>query len=193
MRAIETSRMVAPFTPEGLSGLIARVGEKDRAAFGQLYAATSAKLYGIVLCMLSRRDLADEILQDVYIRVWERAATFDPQKASPITWLAAIARNRCIDEVRRKQPVSIEDFPAIANIPDAAPLALEAIALDQDLARLQRCLSALEPERQEMVRLAYLSGLTREDLAARFNKPVATIKTWLHRTLKQLKTCVSMP
>jgi RNA polymerase sigma-70 factor (ECF subfamily) len=185
--------MVAPLNADGLNRLIARVGEKDRAAFAQLYEATSSKLYGIVLRILSRRDLADEVLQDVYIRVWEKAATFDPQKASPITWLATIARNRCIDEVRRKQPVSIEDLPGIAEIPDTDLLAPEAIARDQDLARLERCLSALEPERQQMVRLAYLSGLSREELAARFNKPVPTIKTWLHRTLKQLKNCVSMP
>jgi len=96
-----------PPTPHQLTELLARVATRDRVAFRQFYEATSSKLYGIVLRILRRRDIADEVLQEVYVKVWERAADFNPTVASPITWLAAIARNRALDEVRRRQAVSI--------------------------------------------------------------------------------------
>ena len=88
-------------TVAGLVELLQRVAVKDKTAFSALYAATSAKLYGIVLRILVRRDLADEVLQEVYVKIWERAGDFDPGRASPITWMAAIARNRALDEARK--------------------------------------------------------------------------------------------
>ncbi len=103
-------------TPQEISSLLARVARKDRAAFAAVYQATSAKLYGIVLRILKRRDIADEVLQEVYVKIWERAADFDPKMASPITWMATIARNRALDEVRRKKPDSIEDHPEVLDI-----------------------------------------------------------------------------
>jgi anti-sigma-K factor RskA len=91
--------------------LLRRVADGDRKAFASLYTATSAKLYGIIVRILIRRDLSDEILQDVYLKIWQMAGDYDVAKGSPITWMAAIARNRAIDEVRRVKPVSIEDSP----------------------------------------------------------------------------------
>ena len=99
-----------------LSDLLARVAARDREAFAAVYKATSAKLWGIVVRILPRRAMAEDVLQDVYVRIWERAATFDPAKASPITWMATIARNRAIDEVRRRTPVSIEDAPEALEV-----------------------------------------------------------------------------
>ena len=84
------------------SALLRRVAARDKAAFSALYDATSAKLYGVVVRILQRRDLADDILQEVYIRIWERAVDYDAGKGTPIAWMAAIARNRALDEVRRK-------------------------------------------------------------------------------------------
>lgn len=170
--------------------LLQRVGANDRAAFGELYSATSAKLYGIVLRILKRRDIADEILQDVYVRIWEHAADFQPGRASPITWMATIARNRALDQVRKAVPVSIEDMPEGFDPASNDPLPLESLTASQDGQRLNRCLDGLEAEKREIVVLAYLDGLSREELSNRFGKPVATIKTWLHRSLAQLKDCL---
>jgi len=88
-----------------VSDLLRRVAARDKAAFSALYDVTSAKLYGVVVRILHRRDLADDVLQEVYIRIWERAVDYDAGKGSPITWMAAIARNRALDEVRRKSLV----------------------------------------------------------------------------------------
>ena len=178
-------------TVDELNDLLRRVAICDREAFARLYAATSAKLYGIVLRILKRPDLADEVVQEAYLRIWTRATSFDPAKASPITWMAAIARNRALDEVRRVTPSSLEDIAPGFEIADTAMLASEQLEHKSDLMRLQRCLDALEPERRDMVKLAYLEGCSREVLGQRFGHPVATIKTWLRRSLLQLKTCLS--
>ncbi len=177
-------------TSRELSELMARVAKQDRTAFAEVYRATSAKLYGILLRILRRRELADEMLQEVYIKVWERAGDFDPARASPITWLATIARNRALDEVRRKTPVSLEDAPEVLELPDEGRLASDWAELAGDVRQLKGCLDGLEPDKAEIIKLAYMSGLSREELAQRYQKPVATIKTWIHRGLRQLKDCL---
>lgn len=177
-------------TAPQLASLVAAVARQDRAAFRTLYNATSAKLYGIIVRILVRRDIADEILQEVYVKVWERAGEFDPQRASPITWMATIARNRALDEVRRVRPVSIEERPDVMDIADGRVRQDDALGTAQDVARMHDCIDQLEPERRDLVRLAYIDGLSREALAQRSGRPVATIKTWLHRSLKQLKDCL---
>jgi len=177
-------------TAVDLSDLLARVAARDREAFAAVYKATSAKLWGVVVRILPRRDIAEDVLQDVYVRIWERAASFDPAKASPIAWMATIARNRAIDEVRRKSPVSIEDAPESLEVEQDAPSPLDNTQMSQDLRRLQQCLQGLDAERREIVLLAYYNGLSRDELAKRFSHPVATIKTWLHRSLAQLRKCL---
>ena len=179
-----------PTSAQDIVVLLQRVAAQDRAAFAALYSATSAKLYGIILRILKRRDLADETMQDVYVKIWERAGDFQAGRASPITWMATIARNRALDEVRKVSPVSLEDLPEGFDVTSDAADALTLLAKDEDSRRLRDCLNRLEPDKRQIVVLAYLEGLSREALAARFTAPVATIKTWLHRSLAQLKDCL---
>jgi RNA polymerase sigma-70 factor, ECF subfamily len=173
-----------------INDLLALVARQDRAAFGEVYRLTSSKLYGIVLRILHRRDLADEVLQEVYVKIWERAADFDPKRASPITWMATIARNRALDEVRRKRPASIEDHPEALDVASDELPALDTVLRGEDGKRLAECLSKLESGRREIVVLAYCDGLSRDELGARFGQPANTIKTWLRRSLLQLRTCL---
>lgn len=177
-------------TPDGLSHLMRRVAQRDRSAFAKVYQATSAKLYGVVLRILRRRDIADEVLQEVYVKIWERAADFDSERASPISWMATIARNRALDEVRRKQPVSIEDHPEVQDCASDDETALAAVMRSEDGRRLAECLKRLEPDRRQMVVFAYCEGLSRDELAQKYGQPVNTIKTWLRRSLAQLKGCL---
>ena len=162
----------------------------DRGAFAKLYAATSAKLFGTIVRILIRRDLAEEVLQEVYMRIWQRAGDFDPERASPISWMAAIARNRALDEVRRVKPVSIEDMPEVLELADPGELAITGIERYEDLQRLLSCLEELEPQKREIVLMAYYRGESREALSKRFGSPVSTIKTWLHRSLAHLRGCL---
>ncbi|MGQ0457306.1 MAG: sigma-70 family RNA polymerase sigma factor [Hyphomicrobium sp.] len=175
---------------QDIANLLKRVADKDRAAFSALYQATSSKLFGIIVRILHRRDLAEEVLQEVYVKVWDKASDFDAAMASPVTWLAAIARNRALDEVRRKRPVSIEDHPELLDIASDDESALARVMRGEDGRRLADCLKTLEPKRRDMVVLAYCEGLSRDELAAKYGEPVNTIKTWLRRSLAVLKGCL---
>jgi RNA polymerase sigma-70 factor, ECF subfamily len=177
-------------TPAELVWLLAAVAKGDEAAFERLYAATRAKLYGVALRILRRSDLADEVMQDAYLKIWRGAGGFDPRLASPITWMVAIARNRAIDLARRRTDSSLEEEPAamdaVADTPD--PLARREVS--DDLRRLLNCLGGLDDERRQMVLLAYYNGWSREQLAAKFDKPVNTVKTWLRRSLVEVRECL---
>ncbi len=176
-----------------LSALMVRVAKRDTDAFAGLYRATSAKLFGIILRISRRRDIADEILQEVYVKIWDRASDFDPKIASPITWMATIARNRALDEVRRKRPESIEDHPELLDVPADGENALAAVMRGQDGQRLAECLNKLDDTKRQMVVMAYCDGCSRDELSQKFGQPVNTIKTWIRRSLAQLKGCLSSP
>jgi RNA polymerase sigma-70 factor (ECF subfamily) len=187
--------MLKPTSPNSTSAdlaeLLSRVAQRDRAAFAALYRATSSKLYGITVRILTRRDVADEVLQEVYVKIWERAGDYNPAYGSAISWMAAIARNRALDEVRRRKPTVSDLSDEAVQVADPGMLASDAVELSEDYRRMERCLQGLDPDKQAIVRLAYLEGWSREQLSQRFGAPVATIKTWLHRSLKQLKDCLS--
>jgi RNA polymerase sigma-70 factor (ECF subfamily) len=176
--------------PPDLRALLGAVAARDRAAFTRLYNATSAKLFGLVLRIVRRRDLAEEILQEVFVKIWNRASDYDADRASPIAWMATIARNRALDEVRRAAPLSIEDTPEAVNIESNEPDPLQHLAASEEFKRLLACLQVLDGDRRDMVLMAYYHGASREELSARYNAPVATIKTWLHRSLKSLRECL---
>jgi RNA polymerase sigma-70 factor (ECF subfamily) len=179
-----------PLSRQDLVEALERTAQGDRVAFERVYAATSSKLFGIVVCILGRRDLAEEILQEVYIRVWQRAAAYDSSVGSPITWLVSIARNRALDEAKRKTMRSLDELSEVQQIPNNDdPLA--DYERKEERSRVQACLDRLEAEKSEIVRLAYYYGMTREEIAGRVNRPVSTVKTWLRRSLAQLKDCLS--
>ncbi len=172
-----------------LSGLIARVAAGDEAAFAVLYRMTAAKLNGVVARILPP-DAAGEALQDAYVRIWRKAADFDAAKGSALAWMATIARNRALDEVRRVRPVSLEDMPDGFEPQADAIDPLASREKSEGLAALIDCLKGLDDEKRNLLMLAYYRGASREDLAKRFGAPVPTIKTWLRRSLTQLRTCL---
>jgi len=176
-------------SPE-LVWLMAAVAKGDRIAFERLYAATRAKLYGVVLRILRRQDLADEVMQETYLKIWNSAGQFDPALSSPITWMVAIARNRAIDLIRKKTEVSIEEESDVLEVAADTPDPLAKRELTEELRRLLACMGRLDEERRRLVLFAYYGGWSREQLAAKFDKPVNTIKTWLRRALMEIRECL---
>lgn len=174
-----------------LSVLLAATARGDEAAFRMLYDATRAKLFGVVLRILRRRDAAEDVIQDVYVRIWSSAAQFDPARASPITWMVTIARNRAIDVLRRRQE-PVADDGGVEDIPAAAADPLAERERSEELNRLLDCIGRLPPERRDLIRLAYIEGLSREQLAARVDAPVNTVKTWLRRSLVDVRECLGL-
>lgn len=173
-----------------LDVLLAGVAQGDEAAFAELYQATSAKLFGVALRILRSREAAEDVVQDAYFKVWERARDFDPKIAAPVTWLAAIVRNRALDELRRRASRPASDVSELDELASDNEHPVEIIGRREDVDRLVRCLEGLEPDKRQMVRLAYLEGMSREALAKRFDRPEGTIKTWLYRSLALLKGCL---
>ena len=170
--------------------LLAAVANGDRAAFERLYAATRAKLYGVVVRILRRHDLADEVMQETYLKIWKSAGVFDPALSSPITWMVAIARNRAIDQVRKKTEVSIEEDSAVLEVAADTPDPLAKREMTEELRRLLACMGRLDEERRRLVLFAYYDGWSREQLAAKFETPVNTVKTWLRRALIEIRECL---
>jgi RNA polymerase sigma-70 factor (ECF subfamily) len=176
---------------DDLGNLLSRIATRDAAAFAALYKQTNTKLYGVVARILTRGDAAADALQEVYVRIWEKAGEFDPLKGSPLAWMATIARNRALDEVRRVRPVSLEDQPEGFELAAEEIDPLAARERSEGLTALVDCLKALDEEKRAIVLLAYYRGSSREALAKRFGRPVPTIKTWLHRSLAQLRDCLA--
>jgi len=169
--------------------LLFRTASQDRAAFRDLYAATSSKLMGVLLRILGQRAEAEDALQEVYTRVWLRAARFDPEKGRGMTWLIAIARNHAIDRLRTRSESTAEDGEAEAIV-DTTPSAESRLIAAGEAGRVADCLATLEPDRAEAVKGAYLTGLSYVDLAARHDVPLNTMRTWLRRSLQKLKECL---
>jgi len=169
---------------------ILRTAMGDRAAFAALYDATSAKLFGVCLRVLNNRAEAEDVLQDVFVRIWRKADRYAVNGYSPMTWLITVARNLAIDRLRaRKAPARpIED---IYDLAASGPTPEEAAAQSSERAQIDRCLDALESKYAESVRGAYLEGETYQDLAERAGVPINTMRTWLRRSLLKLKDCLT--
>jgi len=168
-----------------------RVADRDRAGLQTTYRLTSAKLFGVCLRILHERAEAEDVLQEVYLTVWQKAGDFDPARASPMTWLITIARNKAIDRLRAGgQGRRMEPIDAAAEIADAAPLAEDLLADNEANARLKTCLGGLAAHEQNALRGAFFDGNTYEELAARMNVPLGTMKSWIRRALQKLKACL---
>jgi len=170
---------------------LARVPAGDRAALQTVYRLTSAKLFGVCLRILGERSEAEDVLQEVYVTVWRKAADFDAGRASPMTWLIAIARNRAIDRLRAtKQSRRMEPIEAADDVADSSASADRALESSQDSARLHGCLDGLAGHERAALRGAYFDGNTYEDLATRMKVPLGTMKSWIRRAMIKLKSCL---
>jgi len=172
-----------------LAPLLSGIAAGDRSALATLYGRTSAKLYGICIRLLPSEADAQEVLQDVYLTVWRRAGLYDQSKASPITWLAVMARNKAIDRLRARKS-NTDDLDAAADVADDSPSAFEIIEQGQEHERLARCLDELEPNHSAMIRAAFLDGATYAELAQRETVPLGTMKSWIRRGLSRLRGCL---
>jgi RNA polymerase sigma-70 factor (ECF subfamily) len=165
---------------------LADVAREDTDALALVYGRTSARLLAVLLRLVRRRDLAEEILHDVYLRVWDRAGAYDPAKGSAMAWLVAIARNAALDHLRRHRrevPLEADEGEGPADPFDLAQSSAARRAL-------AACLDELEPEPRRCVILAYRTGLTYDDLACRLGRPVGTVKSWIRRSLLRLRACL---
>ncbi|MGQ7843047.1 sigma-70 family RNA polymerase sigma factor [Granulosicoccus sp. 3-233] len=174
-----------------LDGLISACADGIESAFEQLYKATSSQLYGVLLRILKTEALAEEALQDTYIKVWNNADRYRNDKSAPRTWLVSIARNHAIDVLRKRS--SREDVELNLDKAHLEVMPDRAQAFDQQHESsqlLDLCLERLSEPARECVVRAYCEGFSQEELSERLQRPIGTVKSWIRRSLVSLKECL---
>lgn len=187
---------MTPSDEATLHALMARVALQDRAALRALYDATGGRLLAVAQRLLDDRAAAEDVLQDTFVTVWQRAAQFPQLRTSPLAWLTTLVRHRAIDQLRRRRPETSltwhdEDGQEHQHdVVDESATPPEQLQQSQDQGRLATCLGRLDDEPRRALVLAYYEGLTHEQLAARLARPLGTVKAWVRRSLLQLRGCL---
>ncbi len=174
-----------------IENYIAACALGDRTAFSSLYAATSAKLFGVCLRVLGDRAEAEDALQDAFVKIWRNADRYQVNGLSPMTWLITIARNLSIDRLRARRVKQGAGLDEAEDLASAAPGPEALVIAASERGQILACMAELDSDRSDAVRRAYLEGETYQELASRYDVPLNTIRTWLRRSLIKLKECLS--
>ena len=192
-------RSAAMTDESNLHALIARVALQERAALRELYDATAGRLLAVVRRLTGDEAAAEDVVQDTFVTVWTRASQFPALRSSPMAWLTTLARHRAIDLMRRRRSETSltwhddDGQERQHDIADASGSPLDQLLERQAEGRLAGCLNQLEDDRRGVVLMAYAEGLTHEQLARRLGRPLGTVKTWIRRSLLQLRECLGEP
>jgi len=175
-----------------LMDLLARTALADQRAFAELYNLTSAHLYAVALRILRQSASAEEVLQESFVNIWHHAGSYVATRSQPLTWLTSIVRNRCLDQLRRREvdTVTIDDEDEGMTLPDNGPTPLEMLVSGADARAVKACVEALESGQKQAVALAFYRGLSHAELAAHLHEPLGTVKSWVRRGLERLKACL---
>jgi len=171
-----------------LATTLERVADGDRVAFRSLYIAAGPKLFSICKRLMRDPDAAQDALQDVMVRIWEKSPLFDRTRGDAMGWMIAVARNVAFNRLSEKPAAAL----SLSDEEVASVVARLSAGSDPSLGPdLQRCLGALKAEHRRCVVMAYHYGLTYEELSALSAVPLGTVKTWIHRAIGQLQTCLN--
>jgi RNA polymerase sigma factor (sigma-70 family) len=162
----------------------------DERAFQALYRQEAGQLLGLAICMLGRRDLAEDCLHDAFVLIWRNAGRFQRRLGSGRAWVHSILRYRVLNALRSDRRLVEMDDGFIETLLDERPQA-EQLALDEGERRLLRsCLQRLEPPRRQPILLAFYRGLSHEQIASRLSTPLGTIKGRIRAGLRALQECL---
>ena len=172
--------------------LLARCAQRDAVAFQKLYEQTSPRMYALCLRMLKHEGLAEDVLQEAYVKIWDNAHRFMPSKGKAMTWMTTVVRNKTLDKLRslKSRPVETEvvyegiEFASESLEPD------QVSSLSEDTVKLMECLDSLKPEQKECILMSYYYGHTHEEMSRKLEKPLGTVKAWIRRGLERLRPCL---
>lgn len=173
-----------------LADAIVRTGKGDRSAFETVYKQTSAKLFGVCLRIFPDRTEAEEALQEAYLTIWNKAASFEDGRASPISWLVTVTRNRAIDRLRSKGRAGLASLDEATEVADPAPLVDTQMQAAEENRVLNGCIEDLNQRDAHFIRCAFIGGATYADLAIREGEPLGTVKSRIRRALFKLRQCI---
>ncbi len=181
------------FENEELTDLIARCAIKDQNALKQVYEKTSPFLNHVAFKILRSEELSNEVLQEAFIQIWNKAGEYRPHIAKPLTWMTSIVRYRALDKlsVEKKHWDNLDDSSDTDTLEfDLAEGPEVSTILQQEQTFLVECLQTLNDRMNESFRLAYLHGHSREDIAEKFQTNANTVKSWLRRGVEKIKKCI---
>ena len=181
---------------EDLRRLLAAVALGDRKAFRTLYDATSPRLFGFALRILRKDELAEEALQDAFVSIWHAASSYQVHLSAPLTWMAAIVRNKALDAHRRLQAhgeaaFAPGDCDPVEALQDGGAGPQERAQLSRDALALATCMERLAGRQRQAIGMAYLHDLSHSEVAAQLSLPLGTVKTWIRRGLERLRDCLT--
>ncbi len=184
--------------PQQLKTWLAHVAHKDPAAFRSLYDATSSKLFGFALRILTKREAAEEVLQESFVSIWNNAASYQASLAAPMTWMTTIVRNKAFDLLRRvDHTVEIDadtfDKEVMDALESADPTPIDALQLTQNAKALAGCFSRLEGLHRQAIAMAFYHDMSHSEVAEHMKLPIGTVKTWIRRGLERLRLCLTKP
>ena len=185
----------APERSARLAALLAKVALGDQTAFSDLYRQTSAHLYGVAVRILREGSVAEETLQEAFVSVWHHAGSYVAAKSQPLTWLTAIVRNRCLDQLRRRELDTVtmttdDDDGKEFDLPSGDPTPVEMLLAGAEAQSVRDCVDALDTGPKQAIALAFYQGLSHAELADHMRQPLGTVKSWVRRGLEQLKSCL---
>ena len=175
--------------------LLLRTAARDPLAFEQLYRLTAPVLLGIAMRVVGRRELAEEVLHDTFVRIWRSANLFDPLSPSAMAWMASIARHRAIDTISSSEAQrTVMDSDLMELLAECMggdePTGAEGAESTRQANHVRDCIGGLAAQERQSLVLAYYHGLSHGELATHLQKPLGTVKTWVRRGLANLRTCV---
>jgi RNA polymerase sigma-70 factor (ECF subfamily) len=175
-----------------LMQLLARTAMKDQQAFAELYRIAAPHLFAVALRILREAAAAEEVLQESFVNVWHHAASYVAAKSQPLTWLTSIVRNRCLDQLRRREveTVTMDDEEEGLTLAAPGPTPLELLLAGADALAVKDCVDALEPVQKQAIALAFFQGLSHSELAQHLRQPLGTVKSWVRRGLERLRSCL---
>lgn len=184
-------------TPDNdLMDLLDRVAARDEAALKQLYDRSASRLYGLALRIVGNKEWAEDVLQESFLGIWRNAGTYRDSLSPPLAWMGMVVRSRALDFLRRRRAerlhlnVPIDDMDEL--LPDKeGPSPLQSAQASEQAAALHQCLQRLEQAQRQVVSLAYLKDLSHSELASYLKLPLGTVKTWMRRSLEQLRKCMA--
>ncbi len=175
-----------------LMELLARTAMSDQKAFADLYRLTSSHLYAVALRILRQSTAAEEVLQESFVNIWHHAGSYVAGKSQPLTWLTSIVRNRCLDQLRRREvdTVTMDDEEQEMTFADDSPSPLDLLVTGADARAVKGCVEGLDAGQKQAIALAFYQGLSHSELAQHLAQPLGTVKSWVRRGLERLRACL---
>lgn len=179
-----------------LIALLDRIARQDDTALKALYDLCASKLYGLALRVVTRRELAEDVLQEAFLSIWRSAADYRASLSPPMAWLGLIVRSRALDMLRRRaadRSHMTQELDEVLSdtLEGDAPNPMDTAQASEQAWALHQCLGKLESKQREVVSLAYVRDLSHSELAQQLSLPLGTVKTWIRRGLDQLRLCMA--